>query len=649
MDTNDTARSTRQRDNDARTSGRREHGADVGERRGPGLRGRLTLLTDVRVLVALVVALGIAAEFVSASTVQIWSFVLINVLIAQSINVLTGIAGQISLGHAGFLGIGAYASALLMKNLGLPLALSLPVATLMGAAAGWLLSFAAGRVREFYLAMMTLGFGMIFYEVIREWTAVTGGVSGLSGVPSPALRTLTAFGAKLGEVGYFRLMLGVTAVVLWLLRNFITSPYGRAFFAIHVSEVAAGSIGIPRAGTKREAYTLSAALTGLAGGFYAHLVGYLGPETFNLHRSVEALVMAVVGGLGTLSGPVLGAILFTYLPERLQFFADYQFIVYGLLLLLSFVLLPRGLAGLVLPRTPFVKALPAARVTAGDGPDGPADVTSPSAGGSSPFLRVEGLAISFLGLRALDDVTLELKSGHILGLVGPNGSGKSTLVNVISGVYRPDAGRVTFEGRDITGIPDYRVARNGIIRTFQDPRLVPGFTVRENVMLGAHRLYRQNQVAAAVNWPAALREESRMIANAERVIAMTGLSALADSIVRDLPYGDQRMTELSRVLLANPRMVLLDEPAAGLSEGELKKLAQVLQYLKGLGIAVVLIEHHMEFLQDLVDEDVVLDSGKVIYQGDMNGMYGNAQVIEAYLGSGSHGATAAQVQASGDA
>lgn len=614
------------------------------------LRNKLAVLTDVRFIFALIIALGITAEFVSGSTVQIWSFVLINVLIAQSINVLTGIAGQISLGHAGFLAIGAYGSALLMKSLGLPLPVSLVAATLMGAAAGWILSFAAGRVREFYLAMMTLGFGMISYEVVREWTAVTGGVAGLPGVPSPALRTLAVFGVKLGAVGYFHLMLGVTAIVLWLLRNFITSPYGRAFFAIHVSEVAAGSIGIPRAGTKREAYTLSAALMGLAGGFYAHLVGYLGPESFHLHRSVEALVMAVVGGLGTLSGPVLGAVLFTYLPEQLQFFADYQFMVYGLILLLSFVLLPRGLAGLVLPRTQFIKRLTPLRSADGDRRGAEAPAATPARDdGTKPLLRVEGLAISFIGLRALDDVTLELKPGHILGLVGPNGSGKSTLVNVISGIYRPDAGRVVFEGRDITGLPDYRVARFGIIRTFQDPRLVPGFTVRENVLLGAHRLYRQNQLAAAVNWPSALREEKRMLAAADNVLEMAGLSALADSIVRDLPYGDQRMTELARVLLAGPRMVLLDEPTAGLSEGELKKLALVLQHLKKQDIAVVLIEHHMEFLRDLVDEVVVLNSGRVIYRGDMAGMYRSAQVIEAYLGGDSHAAAPAGGQGGGDA
>ncbi|MBK3803755.1 ATP-binding cassette domain-containing protein [Azospirillum brasilense] len=591
------------------------------------MRNLLSFLTRTPVVAALLVALGVAAEFVSGATVQIWSFLLVNVLLAQSINLLTGVAGQISLGHAGFLGIGAYGSALLMKSFGLPLPLTLLAGAAMGAVSGWLLSFAAGRVREFYLAMMTLGFGMIFYEVVREWTSVTGGMMGLSGVPSPGLRTLTLFGWSVGPTAYFQIMLAVVAGVVWLLRNFVTSPFGRAFFAIHVSEVAAGSIGVPRARTKRNAYMLSAALAGLAGGFYAHLVGYLGPETFGLHRSVEVLVMAVVGGLGTLAGPVLGAVVFTYLPEKLQIFAEYQFMVYGLILLLSFVLLPRGLAGLLLPRPRFAKdvaPLPAAPPAA------------PKTSGSGPLLSAEGVSISFLGLRALDNASVTVGTGEILGLVGPNGSGKSTLVNIISGIYRPGDGRVTFDGAAITGLPDHAVARRGALRTFQDPRLVPAFTVRENVLLGGHRLYRQNPLAAALNLPGALREDAAMLGRADAIIAMAGLSHLADTPVRDLPYGDQRMTELSRVILADPRLVMLDEPAAGLSEVELQRLGGLVRHLKERGVGVILIEHHMDFLNELVDRVVVLDSGRVIYQGGMAGMYRDPAVVAAYLGTETH-------------
>ncbi|TWA61926.1 amino acid/amide ABC transporter membrane protein 2 (HAAT family) /amino acid/amide ABC transporter ATP-binding protein 1 (HAAT family) [Azospirillum baldaniorum] len=592
------------------------------------MRNLLSFLTRTPVVAALLVALGVAAEFVSGATVQIWSFLLVNVLLAQSINLLTGVAGQISLGHAGFLGIGAYGSALLMKNFGLPLPLTLLAGAAMGAVSGWLLSFAAGRVREFYLAMMTLGFGMIFYEVVREWTSVTGGMMGLSGVPSPGLRTLTLFGWSVGPTAYFQIMLAVVAGVVWLLRNFVTSPFGRAFFAIHVSEVAAGSIGVPRARTKRNAYMLSAALAGLAGGFYAHLVGYLGPETFGLHRSVEVLVMAVVGGLGTLAGPVLGAVVFTYLPEKLQIFAEYQFMVYGLILLLSFVLLPRGLAGLLLPRPRFAKDVAPLQA-----PPPAAPKASSSRG---PLLSAEGVSISFLGLRALDNASVTVGVGEILGLVGPNGSGKSTLVNIISGIYRPGDGRVTFDGAAITGLPDHAVARRGALRTFQDPRLVPAFTVRENVLLGGHRLYRQNPLAAALNLPGALREDATMLGRADAIIAMAGLSHLADTPVRDLPYGDQRMTELSRVILADPRLVMLDEPAAGLSEVELQRLGGLVRHLKERGVGVILIEHHMDFLNELVDRVVVLDSGRVIYQGGMAGMYRDPAVVAAYLGTETH-------------
>ena len=600
-------------------------------------RDRLAFVAEPRVGLVLVLALGMGSEFASGSSVQLWSFVLINVLIAQSINLLTGVAGQISLGHAAFLGIGAYTSALLMKTWGVPLPLSLVAGTLLSAASGWLLSFAAGRVREFYLAMMTLGFGMIFYELIREWNGVTGGVAGLSGVPAPSLKTLDFFGIAMGPAAYFQFMLAVTAVVMWQLRNLLTSPYGRAFFAIHASEVAAGSIGVARVDTKREAYTLSAALTGLAGGFYAHLVGYLGPESFGLHRSVEALVMAVVGGLGSLSGPILGAIVFTYLPEKLQFFADWQFMVYGLLLMVSFVLLPKGLAGLLLPRSRYIKesAQAGAKKLAShrSGIAGKTAAGTSAAPGTAPLLVAKDIALSFLGLRALDGVTLEIRAGQIIGLVGPNGSGKSTLVNVISGIYRPNAGIVTFEGKPITGLHDHEVARLGVLRTFQDPRLVPAFTVRENVLLGMHRLYRQGRVAAALNLPSAQREEAEMLARVTEALALAGLTALADMPVKDLPYGDQRMVELSRVLVADPRVVLLDEPAAGLSEGELVRLADVIRVLKGRGVSVVLIEHHMDFLDDLVDDVVVLDAGKMIYHGGMEGMYRNPAVIAAYLGT----------------
>ena len=591
-----------------------------------------SLLTRVAVhplfILALLLVFGVGASWMSGGTLQIMTFLLINVLLAQSMNLLTGIAGQISLGHAGFFGMGAYASALLMKQVGLPFPAAVPLAALVAALTGFLLSFPAGRLREFYLAMMTLAFGLIFREVAREWNDVTGGAMGLSGVPSSTLRTLTLFGIKLDAVGYFRTVLLSTAATMWLIHNFIQSRFGRAFFAIHASEVAAGSLGIPRAGIKRLAYTISGALAGLAGAFYAHLVGYLGPESFDLPRSIEVLVTTVVGGLGSMAGQILSATLFTFLPEKLQVFAQYQFIVYGVILAFSLIVLPRGIAGLLFDPPRFIKPRALRRA----GAEQSEAITPVDFSGTDPGLVADAVTLRFGGLTAVDHVSLSLRPGHITALIGPNGSGKSTMINIISGVYTPSEGSVRLFGRDITGMENHRIAELGLVRTFQDPRLVPSFTVRENLLLGAHCRLRQSGVAAALNLPSAIAEEADRLRQVNAVIALAGIQDVADSPMDSLPYGYRRLVEVGRALLANPKAVLLDEPAAGLSESEIGPLARMIRGMKQAGLMVLLIEHHMDFVAELVDDVVVLDGGKVIYRGDVPGMRGDPQVIASYLG-----------------
>jgi len=593
-----------------------------------GLRSFLSrLLGHPVVLLALIVGLWFWAGAADRATVQLLAFLMLNILLAQSINLLTGIAGQISLGHAGFFGVGAYASAVIAKTWGLPVPLGLVGGTLLAALTGYLLAIPAGRVREFYLAMMTAGFGLLFFEIAKEWTAVTGGVIGLGSIPSPTLRNLTLFGFRIDLVDYFRILLVVVALSLLLLRNFVQSRYGRAFFAIQVSEVAAGSIGISRGLTKRRAYTIAAGMAGMSGAFYAHLVGYLGPDSFTIMRSVEVLVMAIVGGMGTLVGPILGAALFTYLPEKLQAFADYQFMVYGLILTVIFLLLRRGIAGSLteplrfIPRRAFKGGM-----SENDAPRRPSSV------GDKPVLEVDGLGKSFAGLVALDDVSLALRPGRITALIGPNGSGKSTLVNVVSGIYEPTAGRVLFRGEPVGGRADHRIAQLGIVRTFQDPRLVPTFTVRENVLLGAHMHYGSGMLEATLRLPRAMAEERAMVARAEEIMAICGLGEVADQLLEALPYGYRRLVEVARAVMADPTVVLLDEPAAGLSEAELGKLAGIIEHLKQRGTCVLLIEHHMDFVNEIVDDVVVLDSGRVIYRGDMAGMRRDPAVIAAYLG-----------------
>lgn len=588
------------------------------------------LLTHPATILGAIAILFFGSAYLSGGTVAILGFLMLNILLAQSMNLLTGIAGQISLGHAGFYGMGAYASGILMKTVGLPFIVSVPAAAAIGALTGYLVSFPAGRVREFYLGMMTLAFGLIFREVVREWDGLTGGAVGLSGVPSTTLRNLSLFGVTLDGLDYFRVVLIVTAVVMWLVHNFIQSRYGRAFYAIHASEVAAGCLGIPRAGTKQMAYTIAAGMAGLAGGLYAHMIGYLGPESFDLARSIEVLVTTVVGGLGSMAGQILSAIVFTFLPEKLQVFAQYQFIVYGLILAFTLILLPRGLAGLFLLPPRFIKPASLRHVAT----DGVAIRTAGTVADAA--LKVEGVTMRFGGLVAVDNVSLELHPGRITALIGPNGSGKSTLVNVVSGIYQPTSGNVRFYGEEITGLEDHRIAGLGLMRTFQDPRLVPRFTVRENLLLGAHRRYRSSALAATLALPSAAKEEAAFLATVDAVTKMAGIADVADQPLESLPYGYRRLVEVGRALLAEPRAILLDEPAAGLSEAEMVLLARMIRAMKDAGLMVLLIEHHMDFVAELVDDVVVLDSGRVIYHGDIGGMRQSPAVIAAYLGTADH-------------
>ncbi|WP_420392101.1 ABC transporter permease subunit [Acuticoccus sp.] len=586
------------------------------------------LLTPVT-LAALVIGFLIAAPYLEAGTVQILTFALIAVIFAQSLNVLTGLAGQISLGHAGFFGIGAYGTAILSKSHGISLLLSIPAGAVMAGVVGYLLSFPAGRVRDVYLAMMTVGFGLIFYEVVREWRDLTGGTMGLPGVASAALRTLVVFGVRLDEVDYFRIVLVATVLVLWLLRNFAQSRTGRSLMTIHHNEMAAGSLGISRSATKRLAYGVSGLVAGTAGAFYAHLVGYLGPESFGLTRSIEVLVIAIVGGLGSIAGQVVSAVLFTFLPELLQTFAEYQFIVYGLILTFALLVLPRGLASVLFESPRYIRSGALKIARSGRAP--PAASTLPEFTGRAT-ITIENLSKSFDGLVALDDVSLTLEPGHITALVGPNGSGKSTLVNVVSGIYRPSGGRVRLGDRDITGMPDHQIAREGIIRTFQDPRLVPQFTVRENLLLGSHRLARRSGLAATVQLPSAVREEAAFLREVEAAMEETGIAHLADTTIDQLPYGYCRLVEVVRALLAKPHTILLDEPAAGLSDVEIGALSELIRGMKASGLTILLIDHRMDFLAELVDSTVVLDSGQVIFRGSMEEMRKDPEVIRAYLG-----------------
>jgi branched-chain amino acid transport system permease protein len=550
----------------------------------------------------------------------------INILLAQSINVLTGYAGQISLGQAGFFAIGGYTSALLMMELGFPLWLSLPSAVLGATVVGLALAIPAGRVQDFYLAMVTTAFGLVVQVVVKQWD-LTGGFQGLSGVPAPVLGNLTLFGLHLNETRYYYLVVATVVLASWFQVNLVRSFLGRAFVAVETSEIAAASLGVSPGGVKRQAYMVSAGLAALAGGLYGHFMAFLGYETFSLWQSASILVMAVLGGLGTFVGPFLGAIVLTVLPHELQVFQTHQLLIYGALLMVSYVAFPRGLAGLVRVRESFLKVGP--KPVRGTEPS-VARVRSDQTGA---LLTIEGLAKSFDGVRALNDVTMAVRPGEIHGLIGPNGSGKTTLVNLVSGVYEIDRGSVSFGGDPLKGLPPYVIARRGLVRTFQNPHIFRRLSVRENLMVGAHRHFAAGFWSAVTNLPSALDDERRLLETADRILERVGLADRADALAIDLPYGMQRMVDVARAVMCGPRLMILDEPAAGLSEIELVHLAGVLRSLCAAGVTILLIEHHLDFLLGLVDRVTVLDYGETIFEGRPAEVRRDARVIEAYLGA----------------
>jgi branched-chain amino acid transport system ATP-binding protein/branched-chain amino acid transport system permease protein len=577
----------------------------------------------------LVFALILAAVPLMAGNeyaLRLFMLFLIYGVIAVGLNVLVGLTGLVSLGQAGLSALGSYTGAILATRLGFDIIASCVGAAILSAAFGVLLAYPTVRVKGVYLAVVTIAFGIIVENVAIEWQSLTGGTMGLTSIPRP-----NVFGIKLSGFAFY-VVLAVTLFVFTLLiHNLKISRYGRTMLAVSQSETASRALGINPTAMRTLAFVVASVTAGIAGTFYAFLNSYISPDIFTFSDSVRFLLMVILGGSGSTFGPILGAYILTYLPEYLQQFQLWQKFAYGALLLLVMFALPRGVLGTL--RLAFDRLRPADPVP--DVAEGlPVETTLRH---EKEILTAElvanALTVRFGGLNALSNVSLRVKGGEIHALIGPNGAGKSTFVNTISGFYRPDEGRCELDGVELTGRRSVEIARLGLARTFQNTELFGKLSVLENVMVGYDRRLSYGLLHALLRTPRMLREEYECRRVAIGLLGFVGLSRYANEAAGFLPFGLQRRLEIARALAGKPRLLLLDEPAAGLTTQEIDDLEAMIRQIAGLGISVLLIEHHVDLIMALADTVTVLDYGQVIASDNPAAIQNDPRVIEAYFGT----------------
>lgn len=568
--------------------------------------------------------------------IQVLVNVGINIILVLGLGVITGMTGQLSLCQGAFFGIGAYGSALLMMRAGLSFWLSMPAAGLLAALTGFALGVPALRLRGHYLAVVTLAFAVIVHQVLQNWADLTRGSSGLVGIPWPDALALgpVAVSVRTRESYYLFVvvMTGLTAGAMIGLRR---SRLGLSLLAVREDEVAAELMGVDTRLCKLAAFSLSAFFGGLAGALYAHYAKILTPDLFGVLQSIDVLVMLVIGGAGTIAGAALGASVFTTLPEVLRAVADYRFFVFGAVLTACILFFPGGLVevlGRLRPRRRTREGTGGQVLEPSRPPAALQQVALGAGSAGDPVLEIRDVGKRFGGLAAVRSVSWELRPGEILGLIGPNGSGKTTMLNLVSGVYAPTAGTILLGGRQIGGLRPSLISQAGISRTFQKIRLFRRLSVAKNVAV-ALAPGRVPQLAGRLWRGRVLGQDTGAPAEVAALLHLVGLADKADREARTLAYGEQRLLEIARALATRPRVLLLDEPAAGLSAVDVNFLREVLVRIRDAGIGIVLVEHHMELVMHVSSRIVVLDHGEKIFDGAPQKAQRDPAVLEAYLGA----------------
>jgi branched-chain amino acid transport system permease protein len=660
-------------------------GASYGWLRAASPMAWMTPQLRTRIAIALVTIAALLFPIISRNDANIDSAAnaLAFAALALGLNIVVGFAGLLDLGYAAFFAIGAYTYGAFasfqiepawsgfwepFQWLGLvahtgdvvhftvSFWLMLPISAAVAALFGVLFGAPTLRLKGDYLAIVTLGFGEIVPIVARNTPSVTNGAMGLNGVAAPQL-----FGWSFGidATPYYYVGVALVALLIFTSTRLKFSRIGRAWMAIREDEIAAAAMGIDRVKFKLLAFAIGAAFAGATGTYFVAKLQTATPEMFMFPVSVMILVMIVFGGIGSVWGVVLGAMILQILQswiledlsqwlhalgrlmhvdwlQRVELSSSIE-MIFGVILVTMMLYRRQGL----IPATRAVPALSLVEQTAHVGSGGSSHNLDRLAGlgsldreTSEPLLEIKDMTVRFGGLVALRSVELTVPPHSVVAVIGPNGSGKSTLFNAVTGLVTPESGAVRFAGESIARLPPHRVLARGLARTFQNLRLFPNLTVLENVMIGRHARLSTGAVGALLRLPGSQREEAAAREHCLEILSIFGNRLLprVDHVVSSLSYANRRRVEIARALASGPKLLLLDEPTAGMNPAETLELARQIKGLNQLGLSIVLIEHKLDVVVSLADKVVVLDHGEKIAEGTPDAVRRDEEVIRAYLG-----------------
>jgi len=543
-------------------------------------------------------------------------------VLVSGLNLVVGFAGQIAIGWVALLTLGAYTTSVLAAGNvtpEFPPYLALAIAAVVGAVFGLIIGLPALRLRTFYFAITTLGFATIVTQVALAWQSVTGGGVG---VPGPIFPKPFS-----SQWGFYYFCFGLAAICTWMTANLAASRFGRALTAIRDTEVAAEASGISKPALLIPVFLFSGAVAAVSGGLFASLQSYITPDAFTLDLSVLFFIAILIGGRGSILGPVLGTILLTVLPELAAPLVAWSTFLYAALLLVIVLAIPGGIAELLDFKNRRPLASGRAIIPRPDLLNSLLEVSrDPGA------LTLEQVALSFGGVKAIDGLDLEIRAGQVHGLIGPNGSGKTTTLNVISGYYVQERGTVRLNGAALPILARHRRAHMRIARTFQTPRIVSSASVIENVMIGGTIDGEGTFVESLLALPRYRRDEAMLRATAMLALTAVGLERLAPVRADRLQHSELRFTEIARALMLRPAFLLLDEPAAGLSAEEIERLGALLVAIARAGTGVLVVEHHPDLIFDICHHVTVLNLGRMLAAGSPAEIRSHREVVNAYLG-----------------